>query len=445
MAIVKRNLRVGRRILECAYVGADKIVLVAESNNSCVVKILKAEDQSAVADFKIDLAPRSDGDFIAIDDYIFVNNYRDLMAERHTISDRVAPPLGFNYAAYHASGVSAFAAAKDATAFALGDPKGNITIWSEKSKTPTAIVKGFPPLAKLEFDADGQRIAAAFESGLLMLIAAENINAREILELHTARVTALAFVGKMLISGDISGKIAIWDGDSRRPLRVYPLNAGAITGIVAAFERKAAIVTSANGAFVCVDLTRNQAPIAVDNLTQNLFGVSFNENYKQLFVYTDTWNLLFYHLRGDKSIEEYLALGDETGAQKTSKLRMKAIVVDDSITMRKVISSAIKEEFDFIDVLEAGNGKEALDLLQQNYDVKVMFLDWNMPTLSGEDVVRKIKELRTYPNLQVIMATTEGGQEKVKQMLKMGVAGYLVKPFRRDAVVKIMQKLTENM
>jgi two-component system chemotaxis response regulator CheY len=74
-----------------------------------------------------------------------------------------------------------------------------------------------------------------------------------------------------------------------------------------------------------------------------------------------------------------------------------------------------------------------------------MFLDWNMPTMSGEAVVEKIKEAKIYPNLQIIMATTEGGQEKVMQMLRMGVAGYLVKPFRREAVAKITNKLLERL
>ncbi|GHS87751.1 hypothetical protein FACS189487_04490 [Campylobacterota bacterium] len=438
MAIVKRNLRIGRRILQCKYIDGERIILLIDSDDCCIVRILKAEDQSAIGGFKIELKPKNSFDFVASKSAVFVNNYPSFAIEQHLLETR-GKAISFNYQGFHRE-LAAFALSADSQLFALGDLKGNLTIWGVGSQTPQSIVKGLPPIAAIAFDKENTRLAVSCEGGMIIMLKIDDINSRQVLDLHKKKAAALCFVGKYLISGDLDSKIAVWSSKTAKLIRAYPIGKGGITHIAEAYNEKAALITTEGGGLLLLDMQRDQNPFTIDNLLDSLVAVSFNELTSRIFVVTAAWSLLFFHLGDDAAIETYLSPTHENALGK-----VKVIIVDDSMTMRKVIGAALREDFPSIEIFEASNGKDALDILESNHDVRVMFLDWNMPTLSGEEVVVRIKEAKMYPHLNIIMATTEGGQEKVMQMLKLGVAGYLVKPFRREAVIKIMNKLMERL
>jgi two-component system chemotaxis response regulator CheY len=70
-------------------------------------------------------------------------------------------------------------------------------------------------------------------------------------------------------------------------------------------------------------------------------------------------------------------------------------------------------------------------------------MDWNMPNLNGADTVDKIREKEIYKNIKIIMATTEGAKDKVRQMISKGVKGYLVKPFKPETITPLAKKMIE--
>lgn len=120
---------------------------------------------------------------------------------------------------------------------------------------------------------------------------------------------------------------------------------------------------------------------------------------------------------------------------------MKALVVDDSQIMRRIIVSVLKK-VGVEDVVEASNGAEALDVLSKDSSIAIVLLDWNMPVLTGIETLRKIRS--TNKQLPVVMATTESEKERVLEAIKAGANDYLLKPFTPKEIFDKLQKHVES-
>ena len=116
---------------------------------------------------------------------------------------------------------------------------------------------------------------------------------------------------------------------------------------------------------------------------------------------------------------------------------MNILVVDDSLIVRTVLQNTLKTHphSDSFTFFNAENGEIALNLLLQKH-IDIVFLDWHMPVMTGEELVYKLRENKKFDKLRIIMATTEGGKDAVVKMAKKGVNGYLVKPFEDQAILK---------
>ena len=123
---------------------------------------------------------------------------------------------------------------------------------------------------------------------------------------------------------------------------------------------------------------------------------------------------------------------------------MKLLVVDDSSIIRKIIKATA-------DVLEmeteeAQDGIEALEKLAVYYnDIDLVLLDWNMPEMSGYDVLVEIKNSETYKHIPVMMVTTEGQKSNIVAAVRAGADNYLTKPFTVEELEsKILECIGEN-
>jgi two-component system chemotaxis response regulator CheY len=112
---------------------------------------------------------------------------------------------------------------------------------------------------------------------------------------------------------------------------------------------------------------------------------------------------------------------------------MRALVIDDSRTVRIIIGKILGEIG--IDVIEARNGLEALELLKGNPDVELMLVDWNMPEMNGLEVVRAVRSQRAYNAVRILMVTSESRVEQVTQALNAGANEYLMKPFNKEVLL----------
>ncbi|MCR5405866.1 MAG: response regulator [Lachnospiraceae bacterium] len=112
------------------------------------------------------------------------------------------------------------------------------------------------------------------------------------------------------------------------------------------------------------------------------------------------------------------------------------MIVDDSRTMRKMLSGTLKAEGYEI-VGDAGNGEEALKLLE-NVTPDLITLDITMPVMDGLTALAKIKEKN--PDQKVLMVSAAGQKDKVLNALKMGAVDFLQKPFEPEAVINTVKK-----
>lgn len=109
----------------------------------------------------------------------------------------------------------------------------------------------------------------------------------------------------------------------------------------------------------------------------------------------------------------------------------KALVVDDSRTIRMILRRVLVEEH--FDVLEAGNGREALEVLEASTEpVSLVLADWNMPEMNGLELVKQLRSRPEMASVKVIMVTTEAETEHVVAALEAGANEYVMKPFTQE-------------
>jgi two-component system chemotaxis response regulator CheY len=111
---------------------------------------------------------------------------------------------------------------------------------------------------------------------------------------------------------------------------------------------------------------------------------------------------------------------------------LRTLIVDDSAVMRKIVQRALRQAgFAIGEVLEAGNGFEALDILRQR-TVDLVLSDMNMPVMDGLEFMRQLGSVENARGIPVLMITTEGSESHVMEAISCGAAGYIRKPFTPD-------------
>jgi len=110
---------------------------------------------------------------------------------------------------------------------------------------------------------------------------------------------------------------------------------------------------------------------------------------------------------------------------------MKVLIVDDSSITRKIIK-AVADVLQ-MEAEEAQDGIEALEILSLKYrEIDLVLLDWNMPEMSGYDVLVEIKSSDKFRHIPVMMVTTEGQKSNIVAAVRAGASNYLTKPFTVD-------------
>ncbi len=113
---------------------------------------------------------------------------------------------------------------------------------------------------------------------------------------------------------------------------------------------------------------------------------------------------------------------------------MKALVVDDSRAMRRIIAKYLRELG--FEVHEAGSGVEALTAAAKLSGLSLILLDWNMPEMDGHTLLQRLRDDPDFADIPVMMVTTESEMEQVEVALNAGASEYLMKPFDRQALLE---------
>jgi two-component system chemotaxis response regulator CheY len=116
---------------------------------------------------------------------------------------------------------------------------------------------------------------------------------------------------------------------------------------------------------------------------------------------------------------------------------MLALVIDDSRTVRILIGNILREIG--MEVIEAANGVEAIEQLENHPDVELLLVDWNMPEMNGFDFLCRVRKQRVYDRVRILMVTSESQGEQVAKALNAGANEYLMKPFNKDVLIAKLQ------
>lgn len=118
---------------------------------------------------------------------------------------------------------------------------------------------------------------------------------------------------------------------------------------------------------------------------------------------------------------------------------MRALIVDDSSVMRKVVERALRSSgLELTEVVQASNGEEALQILRADagkaLPIRLILSDINMPVMDGLQFLETRRDENLAPGVPVVMITTEGSEPFVMRAIAAGAQGYICKPFTADQV-----------
>jgi len=122
---------------------------------------------------------------------------------------------------------------------------------------------------------------------------------------------------------------------------------------------------------------------------------------------------------------------------------LKILVVDDFATMRKVIRNLLKQG-GFENIVEAEDGVAALKVLESQ-KVDFVISDWNMPNMSGLELLKAVRGSDDLKELPFLMVTAEALKDNVVAAVKAGVSNYIVKPFTAEVLNEKIEKIVKSM
>ncbi len=122
---------------------------------------------------------------------------------------------------------------------------------------------------------------------------------------------------------------------------------------------------------------------------------------------------------------------------------MKILIVDDFSTMRRIIKNLLRD-LGFTNTEEADDGNTALPLLQSG-KFDFLITDWNMPGMTGIELLKAVRSDDKLVKLPILMVTAEAKRDQIVEAAQAGVNGYVVKPFTAAALKDKIEKIFERV
>ena len=112
--------------------------------------------------------------------------------------------------------------------------------------------------------------------------------------------------------------------------------------------------------------------------------------------------------------------------------KMKILVVDDFSTRRRIVKNILRQ-LNFVNIIESDDGSTALEVLQRE-KIDLVISDWNMPKMTGLELLKVLKADDALKHIPFLMVTAEAQQENIIEAVKSGVSNYIVKPFTAETL-----------
>jgi len=123
---------------------------------------------------------------------------------------------------------------------------------------------------------------------------------------------------------------------------------------------------------------------------------------------------------------------------------MKILVVDDFPTMRRIVKTLLRQ-LGYTNIIEAEDGELAYKLLKATPDVEFIVSDWNMPNMTGLELLKTVRADDNIKHLPFLMVTAEAEKENIIEAVKSGVSNYVVKPFTAATLKEKMAKVFQTI
>lgn len=124
-------------------------------------------------------------------------------------------------------------------------------------------------------------------------------------------------------------------------------------------------------------------------------------------------------------------------------MELKFLVVDDSVTMRRIVINSLKN-LGYQNYVEAADGSEALGKLQADDSINFVITDWNMPVMSGLELTKAIRSDGVLNKIPILMVTTRGVKEDIVKALQARVNNYVIKPFTPQVLKEKIETILAN-
>jgi len=122
-------------------------------------------------------------------------------------------------------------------------------------------------------------------------------------------------------------------------------------------------------------------------------------------------------------------------------MALNVLVVDDSVVMRAMIVKTLRlTGIELGEIIEAGNGQEALDLLDKSW-IDIVLADINMPVMNGEEMIERMRANPETRDLPIIVVSSEGSQTRIERLEQKG-ATFIHKPFEPETVRSVLKQIT---
>ncbi|MBF0210867.1 MAG: response regulator [Desulfamplus sp.] len=118
---------------------------------------------------------------------------------------------------------------------------------------------------------------------------------------------------------------------------------------------------------------------------------------------------------------------------------IRVLIVDDFATMRRILKNILKQ-IGFKNLLEADDGTTAMEVLEKN-DIELVISDWNMPKMTGLELLKWVRGNKKYAKTPFLMVTAEAQKQNVIEAVQAGVSNYVVKPFTAEAISEKLKKI----
>lgn len=438
--MLPQNLKVNSPIVLTKLVAPRTLAILIDKDDHALLRILDCSTQTPLKTYKKVFNNTQGSHYYVVEN--FMASYDVLKKELEVMELSSAKMFSHSTSRYHKDAdVSALYLAENGAYCVTGDTHGKINIWTQMNLEPLySFGDNGSAVVTLALDGENTRLLSGRADGSVLLHTLNKEQDPILLIKHKKDIKRVFFINDQLISIDLSGMLNIYDLTTHEVIESVEFKSG-IKDMTMAYENSCIIVLTNDAKILLLNLDRvDKKTLEIDQTSSSINSMTFDDVSKRLMLSTDKGDLFFYDLSQDANVIAYMKVDhpdttqervEQKSLQTEDKKKFTFLSVDDSKSIRNVIVKAIKIGFPGTEVLEAVDGAEALNMIHE-HDIDCVILDWNMPKLNGEEVLKYIRVFKKFDKIKIIMATTEAERTKVLNAIKNGADGYIVKPFNSE-------------